>query len=466
MSTSSGASGLVGCVRALFPGVTSAMQPARLPLALLAVLFVSAFAPIVDLAAGVRLGPRGFSGGALSASELDLAYERARSAASRVAGAEVAALERTASEDGGALAPPRRPSLSELAAAVREGTSTRIAERSASAGGFDADAERFMRSRAADALEAIAQAEPRGVATVFLDGERAALRKCLGALFALDPDALLAGAVEAVFTLPAAAVRRAPVVFPLALLVALCAISFLAGGLCRMAAVHAGRGARLGAREGAQFSRARWPHLVALPLLPSLAIGALALIVALFAVLIQVPVLNLISAALFVVPLLVALLGAVLALVAIAGFPLMPAAVAVEECDAGDAITRAGALVLARPLEWILMLVVSVAALALGGIVVEGALLLARSGIDGLMGLVAGPVGEAFASGGRHAVEALFGPDRLAAMAIGFWRRLFELLGSAYLFGLACDLATRAYLSMRERVDGESPATIAGYGVR
>jgi hypothetical protein len=33
-------------------------------------------------------------------------------------------------------------------------------------------------------------------------------------------------------------------------------------------------------------------------------------------------------------------------------------------------------------------------------------------------------------------------------------------------FSLACDLAARSYLLMRERIDGEDASTIAGYGIR
>jgi hypothetical protein len=73
-------------VASLFSAVTSAMQPARFPLALLAVLFISALAPLVDLAGGSNFGPRGFSAGALTESEQALDEQRARSAARRFAG--------------------------------------------------------------------------------------------------------------------------------------------------------------------------------------------------------------------------------------------------------------------------------------------------------------------------------------------------------------------------------------------
>ena len=108
-------------VASLFSAVTSAMQPARFPLALLAVLFISALAPLVDLAGGSKFGPRGFSAGALTESEQALDEQRARSAARRFAGPEVAELESIPAGSEG-LAP--EPSLSQLAGAVRQAASS------------------------------------------------------------------------------------------------------------------------------------------------------------------------------------------------------------------------------------------------------------------------------------------------------------------------------------------------------
>ena len=51
---------LAQCVSYLFSAVTSAMQPARLPIALLAVFLIAGLAPLVDLAGGKSFGPRGF----------------------------------------------------------------------------------------------------------------------------------------------------------------------------------------------------------------------------------------------------------------------------------------------------------------------------------------------------------------------------------------------------------------------
>ena len=457
---------IASCLGRMFSAVTSAMQPARIPLALLAVLLIGALTPVVDLAGGKAYGPRGFASGPLSDTELELAYQRAHSATSRLASDELQALEESLRGNDATHSAGRRASLSELAGLVRDATAKKVAEREASGSSNDELELKRLRQRASEAMLVIDEAAPKGVATTFLSGERSAVRQAVNAIVKLDPEALLTSTLGAVFTLPIAAVRETPLVFPLALAVALCGISLLAGAVCRMAAVHAGRGGRLSPFEGSAFARARALNLVALPILPTILIALFALVVLAFVALLRVPVLNVVSGLLFVVPLLVALLGAVLAVTAVLSFPLMPAAIAVEDCDAGDAITRAAALALARPLLWIALLATSLVVLVIGGLIVASVLGLASGTVSAMLAAIGGEAGRALASGDASDIAALFGPDRLVGMLVGFWRALLDSVLAAYLFSLACDLATRAYLMMREQIDGENPATIAGYGIR
>lgn len=448
----------------MFSAITSAMQPARLPIALLAVLLIAGLAPLIDLGAGKNYGPRGFNSSPLSATEIELGIQRARSAANRVASEEVEQLESDARGDGSV--PGRPVTRGELATAVRSATSKRIADRIANGVSSDDPELLRLRQRAAEAMLVIEETAPRGIATTFLAAERSAVRQATASMLRFDFNAALGAVVAGIFALPLAAMRESPLVFTLALVLVVCLISLLAGGSCRMAAIHAGRGGRLTIVEGAMFARTRALNLVALPVLPALVIGLFALVVIAFTALLRVPVLNVISGALFVIPILVALLGSILALTVIAGFPLMPAAIAVEDCDAGDAITRAGALVLARPLAWLGILGASLIALAIGGILVNAIVATASTGIDTLLATLGGDAGRALSSGDGAEVAALFGPDRLVAILVGFWNSLLDATVAAYVFTLACDLATRSYLWMRERIDGENAATISGYGLR
>lgn len=464
MTSSPERGAFVACLSFMFSAITSSMQPARLPIALLAVLLVSGLAPLVDLADGQSFGPRGLAGGALSESEVELNDQRARSAANRIASDQVDALEAAARTDGaGASA---RLSRADLAAAVREATAARIADRIANGTSADDPELRRLRQRAAEALLTIEETAPRGVATTFLRDEQRAILQAAAATMALDVNALAAAVTNAVFRLPAAAIAASPLAFSLGLLVVACLIAILAGGSCRMAAVHAGRAARLSPLEGAAYARARVVNLVSLPVLPLLGLGAIALVIAIFVLALRVPVLNIVAGVLFVAPLAVALLGAILAITVVAALPLMPAAIAVEDCDAGDAITRAGALVLARPLTWIGMLALAIVALVVGGLLVNAVLGIALLGVQGLLALLGGTLGDALASGESAEIAALYGPDRIVALLVGVWTALLAACGAAYIFTLACDLGTRGYLWMREQIDGENISTVSGYGVR
>ena len=460
MSASSDSGSVRTCLVYLFSAVTSAMNPARLPIALLAVLLISALAPIVDLADGQRFGPRGFSAGPLSATEIELGLQRARSAANRIAGAEVDALDALA-RDGGSAA-----TRADYASAIRDATARRISERIANGASPDDPELERMRSRAAEALLVIEESMPRGVATTFLALEAAAMSAVAASVVRLDLNAALGALGSALVGLPAAAIRHSPLMFPLALVGLACVVSVLAGGSARMAAVHAGRAARLTPLEGAGYARARAAHLMALPVLPVLAVAAMLLVVLVFVWLLRIPVVNVLAAALFVVPVVVSLFGAVVATTAVAAFPLMPVAVVVEDCDAGDAITRACALVLARPLAWLSILATAVAVLLVGVSIVAGVVGLAAGALDWMLAAAGGAAGQAIASGDAAEIAVLQGPDRLVGVIVAFWRGLVGAVAAAYVFTLACDLATRGYLWMRERVDGEHPSTVAGYGIR
>ena len=61
--------------------------------------------------------------------------------------------------------------------------------------------------RAAAAIEVIDAAEHRGVATVFIDAERAAAKQVLNGIVQLNPEMFLGGVLGAVFSVPAAAIR-------------------------------------------------------------------------------------------------------------------------------------------------------------------------------------------------------------------------------------------------------------------
>jgi hypothetical protein len=314
-------------------------------------------------------------------------------------------------------------------------------------------------------LDGSAIERPMGVGTAFVAEVRLSLRQAAAAALRLDAGLAFRSILDAVVHAPARAVRAAPLAATAAMLVGLAAATVVAGGLCRMAAVHTGRRARLTVLEGAAYARERALRLAALPILPTIVIAVLTLPILLFAVLLRVPALDILAGALFVLPLLVAILGAILAIVSIAAFPLMPAAIAVEDCDSGDAITRAASLALARPLLWLAILGVGALTMLLGGAIVSTVLGLAGWAIAAMLAALGGEFGQVLATGTASQLEALSGTRAIAATALDLWAGLFRLLGGAYLISLFLDLATRSYLLMRARIDGEPPATVSGYGI-
>jgi len=389
----------------LFGAITSAMQPARLPLAFLLALLVPVLASLVDR----------FDGRVVD-----------RSAPSLFDPSSMAV-------DGDRLFAefPRSASL-----AAQRGV-----------------------------LDSNAIPRPAGVGTAFVAEVRVSLRQAGSAIVRLDAASAANALVRAVIHAPARAVRSAPLASVVALLVGLAAASVAAGGLCRMAAVHTGRRARLTVLEGAAFARDRALRLAALPVLPTAVIAVLALPVLVFALLLRVPALDILAGALFVLPLLVAILGAILAVVSIAAFPLMPAAIAVEDCDSGDAITRAASLALSRPLLWLAILAVGALTMLLGAVIVSTVLGLAGWAVATTLSSLGGEFGQVLAVGTASQLEELSGTRAVAATALDLWAGLFRMLGGAYLVSLFLDLATRAYLLMRAQIDGEPPATVSGYGI-
>jgi hypothetical protein len=438
------------------------MQPARLPLALLAVALLAALVSVVDRADGGRYGARGLGGGELTEFEVRQLRQRARNAVLGIGAAEVAELE---SADGGRDAD--EIPLAAFRDAARRGADAareRIVARELDAESRDA-ALGAVQSSLVSAMRALDAADPKGVASAFVDDEIRAAREVVTGIVRLDADAALGGIVAMIALVPIAAISAAPVAFPLGAVVALPLLSILWGALARMAAIHAGRDGRLSPFEGAAFARARAVGLASIPLLPLALLALLAAVIAVFALLLRIPVVGAVAGLLLVIPLAVALLGAILGLVALVALPIMPAALAVEDCDAGDAITRAAALVLGRPLLVAGSLAASVAALALGAAIVGTAVGVADASFAALASRIGGDVGRALASRDPAEIASLGGAARLTASLAGFWISVLSALPAAYLVSLAADLSTRLYLLLRARADGEPPATIAGHGL-
>ena len=163
----------------------------------------------------------------------------------------------------------------------------------------------------------------------------------LGSAIRAAYDATFGGVVEAVRNRPVAATAFIGLALPL--------WSIAGGAICRMAAVDLALNLNMTAAESIRFAAARWKGHLFVHLIPLLAIGAIALALAMGGwLLLSLPGVALIGAVLFGVAMLGGLAVAVLVGGLVAGSPLLPAAMSVEGTDAGDAVQRVYAYLLGR----------------------------------------------------------------------------------------------------------------------
>lgn len=247
------------------------------------------------------------------------------------------------------------------------------------------------------------------------------------------------------------------------LLVVLC---ILLGAISRMAAVEVSHGRRATWTEGLGFSTSRWVSLAGAMLSPIALVWVVALFGAIFGFLFfNVPVLNVIGAALFGLVLVFSLLAALCAGAYLVGGSLLVPAVMCEGTDSIDAIQRVFAYATGRLPRLLLYRVLA----GIGVAFVTGVIgLVLLWGID----LAAESAGAWAKEEGHsmiwHAVPMLAGgfPAKsestwgVASWVVGLW---FAIpIGVLYGTFLSCaaSAATVVYLAMRQVCDGQDMAEL------
>lgn len=165
-----------------------------------------------------------------------------------------------------------------------------------------------------------------------------------------DPNTVVGALEDLVVVLPGWLLRAHPwFTLVYALWAApLCAV--FCGAVARMAALHATRDQRVSAAGALRFAAGRWVWFLLTPLLPLLLAGVLGLALAGGGlVLFNLPVLEVLGGLLFFLAIGAGLAIACLLALEVAGGHLMYPAVAVEDTDAFDAVSRAFGYVLGRP---------------------------------------------------------------------------------------------------------------------
>ncbi len=453
----------------LFDAVPAALNPSRFPIALMFVFIVMGIFTIGDGFTQRDFTTRGLHAPERTPSDARIAAMRAQAAVREAVADPVAfdgmlqllAADQQQAGDGVLTWNLSIEALREIA---RDGVATRLDEIAA-----DATLDDAARARAttgankalARALATIEEVRPRRLFESFAQDEKRAASQVIMELFALDFDGFLVAISQAVAGTPAALWRADPVAASLVLLAVLACACFAMTALSRMSASELARGIKLSAREGAWFARDRSMRCLMLPLAPVALVAVLLVIPAVLSALLWVPGVDMLSAVLFPAALLFSLLACVVAVVASLALLLMPPAVAVEDADLADAVTRAASLVIARPMDWFLVLLITIAAISIGSVLVGVGLEWSESLLLGSGSLFSKPTTLPASMGLDGGVDTLFSTQRYAGLIVSAWFTLFHALFGAYVLSLLSELATRAYFLMRFRVEGEDVSSMA-----
>jgi hypothetical protein len=234
------------------------------------------------------------------------------------------------------------------------------------------------------------------------------------------------------------------------------------GAIARMTAQQAATQQRLSVREALDFSMPRWVHALAAQALPLILALLLAAVIALMGVLMAAPALDVLGALLYGFAIILGLLIAFLLIGYILGHPMIVPAVAVENCGGADAMQRAYAYVVTRPIHLIWYWLIALIGVAIGFLVVSIIAGLALNLTADLYGtLVSNPAiphtGDLFALTLHNpSGTPLAWHERWASAIIGFWETLVICLVAAYVISAYFSAGAVGYLLMRRAADGQA----------
>lgn len=254
------------------------------------------------------------------------------------------------------------------------------------------------------------------------------------------------------------------VFLPLAVFVGL----LVACAIARIAAAEISLEKHLSWTDGLSYALRSWRSLLGAALGPVLLIWFIAAMVGLFGMLLlRWPYLNVVGAILFPLVLLGTIVAAALALIYVVASCLLVPAVAADGSDAIDAVQRAYAYVVDRPVRMILLLILALVGLMLTVAVVglfvfaalyfaaaaaslwageDGGRMIVRAVRSAMLYVEVGPVPTPMPDEGSYEV---------AGAIIRFWSVIVAMLVPAALLSGAAAAATMLYLAMRKAADGQ-----------
>ncbi len=276
-------------------------------------------------------------------------------------------------------------------------------------------------------------------------------------------------AAEALFVhTPVAVWRHDPWFAVVYGLIALVLVALGGGALSRMAAAEFARDEKIGVPTAVTFALRSWRRLVFSLLLPLALAAILAGVLLLGGWFLMLPWLDILGGLLYGAALIVGFVVVFLLVGYALGFPLLLSAVACENCDAGDALQRAYAYVLGRPLHYVGYAALGVAGLAAGYVVanfmaalvlnVTGALVdaaTASAAVEARSGFRLFDLGLERADASTAAAHV-----RGAAALVDAWQTVVVCLVAAYVFANFFGASTIAYLLLRRAIEGQEVTEI------
>jgi hypothetical protein len=211
----------------------------------------------------------------------------------------------------------------------------------------------------------------------------------------------------------------------------------LGGAISRIAALGLTRGEAPDFPNSLRFAKRNYASFFSAPLFNLLGVLLTALPLVLLGLLMRLDWLAIVAALIWPIVLVIGLGVAGLAIGLALGFPLLWAAIAVEETDAFDAISRMYAYFYQRPLRLFWYVLVAAAFGWLGGAAIELLLTATRSATEGSVALSRG--------------EGPFPPA--AERIIRFWTGGLSVVRAAYYFGYYWCAGVGIYLLLRRDID-------------
>jgi hypothetical protein len=240
-------------------------------------------------------------------------------------------------------------------------------------------------------------------------------------------------------------------------------LAFGGGLLCRLEAVGKASQDREPLAPAMAMVISRWTAFFGALVMPLVLAGVLAFIAMLFGLLFfSLPVIDVLGGLFYGVALVLGLGVALLLLGFAVSCPLLLPAVATENCDGPDAMHRAIAYIVARPLRWLLYLFTILLGLAMGLLLVVT--------VSKLTLYVTGSLVDQWAFGESisHATAAMDGTNSADAVwhtqwaggLVAFWMGLVQWIVAGWSLAYVMSASTRAYLLLRLSCDGQDEREI------